>query len=305
MDHPRQQQAVDLLVAYDWPYDRPFVALLEEVIRSAKRGLWVASPTTLRASLEELQAGVTTVRAYLDLTTGDDPAFQALDAWAEVNVPFHFNPAARRRRAWRKSNLHWAFIEAGVHTPHTIFVPAYKRQPELEPPHDFEALGVPFSIKPDLGGGGWEVVTDARDWHDVLEARWRLAEEDLILQSFVKPAQLEGRRGWFRTLYASGKVFPCWWDDQTRLFGPPVTSAERERLNLEPLWHIAHIAAEISGLNLFSTEIARPDDGRFIVVDYVNDPVDLRFVPHAKEGMPAEVARGIAEAITEALPTPG
>ena len=84
---------------------------------------------------------------------------------------------------------------------------------------------------------------------------------------------------------------PCWWDDRTRLYGPAVTSDERRQWGLDPLWDIVASAARIAGLALFSTEIALVADGRFIVVDYVNDPVDLRFLPHAREGMPADVAR--------------
>jgi hypothetical protein len=69
-------------------------------------------------------------------------------------------------------------------------------------------------------------------------------------------------------------------------------------MGLDPLWAIAQTAARLSGLQIFSTEVALVPDGRFIVVDYVNDPVDLRFQPHAREGMPIEVARAIAEAVT-------
>jgi hypothetical protein len=38
---------------------------------------------------------------------------------------------------------------------------------------------------------------------------------------------------------------------------------------------------------------------RFVVVDYVNDPVDLRYRPHAQEGMPPEAARALVEAIAK------
>jgi hypothetical protein len=76
-----------------------------------------------------------------------------------------------------------------------------------------------------------------------------------------------------------------------------VSPDDTSRLRLESLWAIAETAARISGLQIFSTEVALVPDGRFIVVDYVNDPVDLRFQPHAREGMPAEVARQIAAAI--------
>ena len=293
-----EAQTVDLLLAYDWPYDEPFVALLSGTFRRAGRSLAAVSPQTLSVTLADLRAERLKPRAYLDRASDTTPDFQPLDDWAQRHIPFQLNPGERRRQIWHKTNLHWNFIAAGIHTPYTIAIPALGRHPLLEPPADLGALGIPFSIKPDLGGGGWGVVVDARGWDDVLEARQRLPEEDLILQQFVEPTNLGGRRAWFRILYACGLVAPCWWDDRTRLYGPAVTPDERRQWGLDPLWEIVATAARIAGLALFSTEIALVADGRFIVVDYVNDPVDLRFLPHAREGMPADVAGAVAEAIT-------
>ncbi len=286
----------DLLVAYDWPYDRPFLALLDETLRGRGAGLWPVGPEGLAAAVETLRGGALHPRAYLDRATDTSPEFGPLDDWAERNIAVHINPGERRRQAWYKTNLHWAFIEAGIHTPYTIAIPSMHREPALEPPENLPLLGVPFSIKPDLGGGGWGVVTNAESWDDVLATRRLIPSEDLILQAFIEPAILGGRRAWFRILYACGRILPCWWDDKTRLFGPPVSDEDAARLNLSTLWTIAETAARIAGLQLFSTEVALVPDGRFIAVDYVNDPVDLRFQPHAREGMPAEVARAIAKA---------
>ncbi|MEW6569090.1 MAG: hypothetical protein AB1449_13195 [Chloroflexota bacterium] len=292
-----QSHGVDLLLAYDWPYDEPFIALLEARLQSRGRSLALVSLGNLNQVLEGAHQGRIRARAYLDRASDTSPEFGPLDEWAEHNVPLHINPGERRRQAWYKTNLHWAFIAAGIHTPYTIAIPSLRRQPELAPPHDLVALGLPFSIKPDLGGGGWGVITAAQSWEDVQSARRHMPGEDLILQEFVEPTSIAGRRGWFRVLYACGQVIPCWWDDRTRLFGPAVSEDERRALGLDPLWDIAATAARIAGIGLFSTEVARVADGRFVVVDYVNDPVDLRFLPNAREGMPGEVALSVAEAI--------
>ena len=294
-------QIADLLLAYDWPYDEPFVVLLGEVLQSAGLSLLPVSAERLSGTLGDLQAGRRTARAYLDRASDTDLAFRPLDEWALQHVRLHLNPSARRRQIWHKTRLHWEFIQAGIHTPYTIAIPSLERQPALNPPPDFGALGSPFSIKPDLGGGGWGVVLNAQGWEDVQAARIRLPQDDLILQQFIEPRVLHGRRAWFRVMYACGQAFPCWWDDQTRLFGPLITGEQRAALELEALCEIAHSASRISGLQLFSSEVALLPDGRFVVVDYVNDPVDLRFLPHAAEGMPGEVARGVAQAMAAFL----
>jgi len=298
---PTPGTRIDLLLAYDWLYDEPFLALLGETFRSTGKSLMLVSPSSLPGAMEQLRSGRIVPRAYLDRASDTDPNFQPLEDWAGQNVSIHLNPARRRREIWRKTNLHWEFIHAGLHTPYTIVVPSHRRQPAFEHPPDLSPLSVPFSIKPDLGGGGWGVVTDARTWADVEKARCSMPDEDLILQQFVEPTLLVGRRAWFRIFYACGLVVPCWWDDRTHLFGPAVTAEERWRLRLNPLWRMAQTAAQIAQLQLFSTEVALVQDGRFIVVDYVNDPVDLRILPYAREGMPREVAWSLAGALATYL----
>ena len=90
---------------------------------------------------------------------------------------------------------------------------------------------------------------------------------------------------------------PCWWDDRTRLFGEWIDADAWRRWNLDALWDVIQVASGIARLQVFSTEVARLVDGRWIVVDYVNDPIDLRLLSHAREGMPIETAPRIAEAI--------
>jgi hypothetical protein len=296
-----QQPSVDFLLAYDWPYDAPFIRLLEIETRVAGLSFLPVSPDDLPRVMDNLASGRLSVFAFLDRASDTDPSFLPLEAWAAEHVPHILNPGPLRRHVWHKTNLHWEFIRAGVNTPHTIPLPSFHQNPTLDQIPDISPLGVPFSVKPDLGGGGWGVVTGARTWSDVEDVRRVLPEDDLILQQYVTPAVLEGRRGWFRVFYACDIVIPCWWDDQTHLFGHAVSIPERDRFHLGPLWDIAGVAARISQLQLFSTEIGLTPDGRFIAVDYVNDPVDLRMQPDAREGMPADVARRMALALTSRI----
>jgi hypothetical protein len=59
---------------------------------------------------------------------------------------------------------------------------------------------------------------------------------------------------------------------------------------------VQHIA-NISGLNLFSTEIALDENNVWQVVDYVNDPCDYRLQSKAREGVPDVVVQGVCERI--------
>jgi hypothetical protein len=290
-------ETADLLLAYDWPYDGPFLGLLEQHLSAISQSLLSVNPQRLAETSLRLRQGDLTARAFLDRAADTDPAFEPLENWAAEHVPVLLNPPADRRRVWKKSNLHWKFIRAGVHTPYTLMVPAFSRQPILDVPPDISPLGKPFAIKPDLGGGGWGVKLGARSWEQVEQARREMPNDDLLLQELIEPETLEGRRAWFRVFYACGEVVACWWDDRTRLFVAPVTPNDRQRLGLDGLWSVIEVAAGIARLQLFSTEMARRADGRWVVVDYVNDPVDLRILGHAREGMPPEAAEKIAAAI--------
>jgi hypothetical protein len=292
-----ESERADLLLAYDWPYDGPFLGLLARQLGARGLSLFGASPQRLSETFVRLKQGALAARAFLDRAADTDPAFEPLEAWAAEHIPVILNPAADRRRVWLKTNLHWEFIRAGVHTPYTLTAPAFSRQPILDAPPDLSPLGKPFAIKPDLGGGGWGVKLGARSWEQVEQARREMPDDDLLLQELIEPETLEGRRAWFRIFYACGEVVACWWDDRTRLFGAPVSADERQRLGLDGLWNVIEVAAAIARLQLFSTEVARRADGRWVVVDYVNDPVDLRILGHAREGMPPEAAEKIAAAI--------
>ena len=56
---------------------------------------------------------------------------------------------------------------------------------------------------------------------------------------------------------------------------------------------MAQRIARLCGLHLFSTEIAY-SQGKMIVTDYVNDPIDLRLLSGAVDGVPDEIVVNIA-----------
>jgi hypothetical protein len=52
---------------------------------------------------------------------------------------------------------------------------------------------------------------------------------------------------------------------------------------------------------LFSTEITITSDGRFVIVDYVNDPIDLRLQSKAFDGVPDDIVKDITERLVELI----
>jgi hypothetical protein len=184
------------------------------------------------------------------------------------------------------------FIRRGLDTPYTVILPSCTEQPDI-PQMDLSRLGGSFAIKPACGGGGDGVVLEASSWVQVLTARRQFPYEKYLLQAHVTPRILEGRPAWFRVLVCDGAVYPCWWDPHTHVH-TRLTAEQKGRCGLRSLSEIPRRIAGICCLHLFSTEIALTADGRFLVVDHVNDPVDLRLQSKAADGVPDVYVESIA-----------
>jgi len=80
----------------------------------------------------------------------------------------------------------------------------------------------------------------------------------------------------------------CWWDRETHLYRE-VLPHEEFQFGLEGLRNITEAIGTVCKLVLFSTEIAKTRDGRFVAVDYVNDQPDFRPQSKTPDGIPDQV----------------
>lgn len=285
-------QRFSLCLTWNWEYDSGFVHLLEAAC--ARRGLTIfqVAPHNLDPVLASLESGEMDFRVLLDRASDSDPRFQPLVDWARTHSALCINPQEQARWTHDKATMHLEFISRGLDTPHTIIMPPFSEQSTLPSP-DLDPLNGSFAIKPACGGGGEGVVLEASSWEQVLLARQEFPDEKYLLQAHVTPRLLEGQPAWFRILYCHGAVYPCWWDTRTHVY-TPLRAEERFRLRLRLLSEIPRRIAQLCRLDLFSTEIALTADGRFVVVDYVNDPVDLRLQSEAADGVPDAIVQNIA-----------
>jgi hypothetical protein len=293
-------QVYDLAIAWNWEYDDTFVKLLDRACRACELSLLQITEDNLETIVEQVRRGELAFRLLLDRASDTDEAFYPLADWGRAGGAHILNPRALAHRAWDKAAMHFEFISAGLHTPHTIVLPPYDERPEMEAP-DLSALGEKMILKPAHGGGGASVaVMHAQDsWRAIQHVRRNVADDKFLIQDWVTPRQSLAGAAWFRVLYALGEVLPFWWDVHTHVYRT-VTREQVQRLELSPLYEIAHAIARVCRLDIFSTEIAqRAGDGQFVSVDYVNDPIDLRLQSTAVDGVPDSAVRVIAECIAE------
>jgi len=282
----------DLCLAWNWEYDEGFIAILEAACSAKGVSLWQVTPGNIEAALEMLSAGETTFSSFLDRASEADALFLPLVEWAAEHGVFEINRRDRAVHAVNKASMHLEFITAGIHTPHTIILPPHCQQPYL-PFLDLSPLGEKFIVKPAHGGGGEGVVLEVSTIGQVLEVRQAHPLDHYLLQTHIEPVQLAGRPAWFRVLFCRGEVHPFWWDTRTHVY-IPVEAEEEALFGLAPVKSTTLKIACVCGLDLFSTEIALTESGVFVVVDYVNNPVDLRLQSAAHDGVPDKTVRDIA-----------
>ncbi|HJW84197.1 MAG TPA: hypothetical protein VJ754_07825 [Anaerolineae bacterium] len=291
-------QVFDLAIAWNWEHDAGFVARLEAACRVCERSLLQITPASLAATLHGLRSGDFALRALLDRAWDIDEAFYPLADWCRANGIRVINDRPLALRAWDKATMHLEFISAGLHTPYTIILPPFNERPDLSPP-DLTPLGARILLKPAHGGGGTGVTHDPADWAQIQKVRREFPADKYLVQAWIAPRRTEAGPAWFRVLYVLGEVIPFWWNVQTHVYRP-VAPGDAERFGLSPLRSIAHAIAQICRLDIFSTEIAqRAEDGAFVSVDYVNDPIDLRLQSDAADGVPDEAVCRIAALIAE------
>ena len=282
----------DLCLAWNWEYDRDFVHLLESACVRVGLTFFSVTAENLDSALAGLSSGEISFASFLDRASESAPRFQPLVDRARQTRAFRINPQELTVWSADKATMHLEFVSRGLDTPYTILLAPSHEQPGL-PPLDLSPLGGRFAIKPASLGGGEGVVLEATSLEQALSVRQQHPHEKYLLQAQVTPQMLDGRPAWFRVLVCDGAVYPCWWDQRTHVY-TRVTAEEHFRFGLRGLTEVARRIAQVCRLDLFSTEIALTADGRFLVVDYVNDPLDLRLQSKAADGVPDAFVENIA-----------
>ncbi|HNT26349.1 MAG TPA: hypothetical protein PKM21_18420 [Anaerolineales bacterium] len=283
----------DLCFAWNWEYDAEFIALLESACRLYGVSIFQVTPANLEPTLQGLNSGELQFRAFYDRASDNDERFLPLAAFFREREISYINSFKLARRAWDKAFCHYEFIRAGIHTPYTIILPSYVSETEFTPPVDLSPLGSNFDVKPAHGGGGRGVVTGINTWEQVQSARQRYPNDQYLLQKHIVPCVFGEKTAWFRVIYCDGLVFPCWWNTKTHVYAP-LTREEEACLDLGAIRKLLVPIAGVAGLDLFSTEIAYTREGLLVVVDYINDPVDLRLQSKVVDGIPDYIVHAVA-----------
>lgn len=325
----------DLCLAWNWEHDADFVRILDSACAARGRTLLDVSARNLRELLPLLSERSAGFRLFLDRASESDSSYLPLVDAAKLLGARRLNPRELADRAYDKAAMHAAFLAGGIPVPQTAILPPLSAQPDL-PPIDLSPFNGRFAVKPALGGGGEGVVVEISTPEQIQSARRGFPDQQYLLQEHVTPKIVDGLPAWFRVIYCLGEVFVNFWDTTTHVYtpvhvgavgavlgdcpaeggavgghvGPPQPDPPQpdppqpnpsQRPFSENLRGIARQIASICRLDLFSTEIAWTEDDRLLVVDYVNDPIDLRLQSRAADGVPDFIVERIAARIVDEL----
>lgn len=280
-------QIFDLAISYVWEYDEDFVNLLESHLHSFGISTYLVKEHNVIEVTKKIIDRKLYFNFYFDRAWDVDDRFGNLGKILARRKCHIFNPYKNVLHAIDKASMHLEFITSGLNVPYSIIIPPFNEEQEVYiSVDDLAKLGRPFIIKPcNTTGGGLGVVTGAETLKEVLAERMNLNDDKYLIQEKIHPKIINGRRAWFRSFYAWGKVIPCWWDDSTHLYDD-ITEFDHQFFNYKKLIQITKIIANLTKLDFFSTEIVITEDKRFIVIDYVNDQCDLRFKSLHHDGVP-------------------
>lgn len=291
-------QRFDLGIAWEWEHDYDFISVLARRCQEHQISTCIVNPATLADIEPKVLSGEFTLAAYFDRASDIRKNFIPLaDHLIKNSVPF-INYPRDSEEACNKASMHLQFITHGINVPYTIILPVFEHDGPTEDILKLENVGIPFIIKPAHGGGGDGVLLGVKSLAEVMAARKDYVNDQILIQENIVPCILDGKMAYFRVYYAGGNVISCWWDPQKHV-SEKLSPEDSARHGLQEIDRIVTRIHDISRLNFFSTEIALTETKKYISVDYINEPCDMRLKSKAWDGVPDEVVELVCDSLAQ------
>ncbi|MFZ4580217.1 MAG: hypothetical protein ACOYOB_17685 [Myxococcota bacterium] len=282
----------DLLLLWEWEHDLPFVQRVLAEAEAAGVRAAAVGPAEVAHHLHDLSMSPEFPAVVVDRASDALPEAAALCLLARGHGSLVVNDPERTVAAADKARMHLALMSVGLQVPWTILLPPCANGEPVDLDH-LHHVGQPFVLKPAHGGGGVGVVREAWTHEDIQTARAQDAEDGYLLQERIDPLDLDGTPAWFRVLYCLGDVHPCFWHPDTFRYRQLTDDEKRTDWGRE-IDRVTTLTAHVSGMTMFSTELALTASGRLVVVDYVNDMCDLRRASVTPDGVPDSMVDAMA-----------
>lgn len=294
----------DLALSYKWEYDDHFIIDIENIFQANGLTSFVINKNNVFEVTELLKSNNLRFKAYLDRASDEDEDFNEIADILTAKGIYIINHYKYIDDAIDKSIMHIKLQDTEINTPKTIIIPPYDDFPDFKiNEKEMEKIGVPFIIKPAYySGAGHGVEKNACNNEDILNARKINPDDNYLIQERIIPKIIDGKRCWFRLFWAFGDIYITYWDDLTHIY-TEIKNTEKAFSYIPVLENIVGRIAGITKLDFFSTEVALTDNGRFYIIDYVNDQCDMRKKSMHHDGVPDAVVDNIIRSMLQSIKT--
>lgn len=263
----------DLAMTHKLDADDVFIQRVQQQAAALGLSFFLVDPLWVEAFLERMERGEVGVRVLLNMHSEHHDAsdvFTRLVWRAHKGGTRVIDPPDVALKAFDKALLHPVLEAAGLPVPYTVVVPREQAGAFRLGSEQSERLGRPFVVKPALGYGRKGVILDAQDERDLARSSGGWSTGSLLLQNRVQPGVVGTDPAYFRIFHVFGEIWPCWWNCFTDRYRV-LTEDEERKHDLGELRRLVRELAKVTGMSFFSTEIARAQNGGYVLIDYVND----------------------------------
>ncbi len=295
-------ETIDCAIFYEWEFDDEFVSIVSNKLSASNIPNRVYHAADFPGLRERVKRRELSFKVVIDRASDADENCEAIVSTLVRSGTYLINDPAEILHASDKASMHLEFMTAGIFVPYTIIISPYSAEREVKLSiAELAKLGRPFIIKPaNTTGGGIGVVMGAEGLQEVVDTRKHHKNDKYLLQSRITPTNLDGKRAWFRPFFVFGEVIICWWDDQTHVYFE-ATREDISAFNLAGIETVVRRIYQVCKLDFFSTEIALTTDGKFVVIDYVNEMCDMRIKSKHYDGVPDNVVEVVGEQIARGV----
>jgi hypothetical protein len=281
-----------------------FIHTIQRLAAEARLNFFLVEPLWVEGFFQQLRDGRLWPRVLLNMHSEHhqpEDIFHRLVNLAAERGCRVIDPPDIARAAFDKARLHPRLVGAGIPVPWTVVVPRERPAGWRLSDEERAAIGDPFVIKPAMGYGRQGLVLEARSEADLDRSIAAWPDTHYLLQRRVTPREVDGRPLYFRAFHVFGEIWVCWWNcytDHYRLARPE----DYETHGLDGVEDLVRRIAALTGMTFFSTEVARDESGRWVVIDYVNDQCHmLSQTAHPEKGVPDELVASIARRLVAGI----
>ncbi|MFH0790961.1 MAG: hypothetical protein V2A64_04940 [Candidatus Omnitrophota bacterium] len=293
-------ETFDLGIAWDRELDNEFVEGLNNC--ALKEGLrpYLLHGYNFYTFLKDVSEGNIYFRFFLNRTSGDDSVFSGLPDFLKRKGITFINHPERTKESGDKFKMHLKFNSHDMPVSKTVLISPQEDRKTLE--LKMKYLSKPFMLKPADGLSENGVIADAHSLADVVKVKERHKDIRHIAQEKILPKKLGNKPAWFRVFYACANITPCWWHPVTHVYDI-LTLDEAYALGLSDIWVLTKRINQICKLDFFSTEMVMKNDGKLVIVDYVNYQPHMRRKSKFNDGVPDEIVNKVIEKVISFVKT--